>query len=211
MFEERAHINANIVEEIDKASEAWGVKVLRYEIKTIRPPTDILEAMEKQMRAEREKRAVMLQSEGERSAAINQSEGVRESLINRAEGEKQQLIKEAEGKAAAIRAVAIATAEGIRAVAEAIQGPGGFEAVQFRVANDYILQFGNLAKETNTLILPSNMSDIAGEVATAMNVIRHADGGNGERCEFGRCTRDEARYADKPPPSSSGHDGGHDS
>jgi regulator of protease activity HflC (stomatin/prohibitin superfamily) len=178
-FEERAHINANIVEEIDKASEAWGVKVLRYEIKTIRPPTDILEAMEKQMRAEREKRAVMLQSEGERSAAINQSEGVRESLINRAEGEKQQLIKEAEGKAAAIRAVAIATAEGISAVAEAIQGPGGFEAVQFRVANDYILQFGNLAKETNTLILPSNMSDIAGMVATAMNVIRHADGGNG--------------------------------
>src|ERR1700722_7161025 len=176
-FEERAHINANIVEEIDKASEAWGVKVLRYEIKTIRPPTDILEAMEKQMRAEREKRAAVLQSEGERSAAINQSEGVRESLINRAEGEKQQLIKEAEGKAAAIRAVALATAEGIRAVAEAIQSPGGFEAVQFRVANDYIAQFGNLAKETNTLILPSNLSDIAGMVATAMNVIRHGDGG----------------------------------
>jgi regulator of protease activity HflC (stomatin/prohibitin superfamily) len=104
---------------------------------------------------------------------------VRESLINRAEGEKQQLIKEAEGKAAAIRAVAMATAEGIRAVAEAIQGPGGFEAVQFRVANDYILQFGNLAKETNTLILPSNMSDIAGMVATAMNVIRHGDLTNG--------------------------------
>jgi regulator of protease activity HflC (stomatin/prohibitin superfamily) len=178
-FEERAHINANIVEEIDKASEAWGVKVLRYEIKTIRPPTDILEAMEKQMRAEREKRAAVLQSEGERSAAINQSEGVQQSLINRAEGEKQQLIKEAEGKAAGIRAVALATAEGIRAVAEAIQSPGGFEAVQFRVANDYIAQFGNLAKETNTLILPSNMSDIAGMVATAMNVIRHADGGHG--------------------------------
>ena len=178
-FEERAHINANIVEEIDKASEAWGVKVLRYEIKTIRPPTDILEAMEKQMRAEREKRAAVLQSEGERAAAINQSEGVRESLINRAEGEKQQLIKEAEGKAAAIRAVATATAEGIRAVAEAIQAPGGFEAVQYRVASDYILQFGNLAKETNTLILPSNMSDIAGMVATAMNVIRHGDGTSG--------------------------------
>src|SRR3984893_10366525 len=178
-FEERPLLKANIVAEFDKASEAWGVKVLRYEIKTIRPPADILEAMEKQMRAEREKRAAVLQSKGERSAAINQSEGVRESIIIRAEGEKQQLIKEAEGKAAAIRAVAMATAEGIRAVAEAIQGPGGFEAVQFRVANDYIQQFGNLAKETNTLILPSNMSDIAGMVATAMNVIRHADGGHG--------------------------------
>jgi regulator of protease activity HflC (stomatin/prohibitin superfamily) len=104
---------------------------------------------------------------------------VQQSLINRAEGEKQQLIKEAEGKAAGIRAVAIAAAEGIRAVAEAIQSPGSFEAVQFRVANDYILQFGNLAKETNTLILPSNMSDIAGMVATAMNVIRHGDIANG--------------------------------
>lgn len=179
-FEERAHINANVVAEIDKASEAWGVKVLRYEIKTIRPPADILEAMEKQMRAEREKRAAVLQSEGERTAAINQSEGVRESLINRAEGEKQQLIKEAEGKAAAIRAVAMATAEGIRAVAAAVAGPGGFEAVQYRVATDYIGQFGNLAKETNTLILPANLADMAGMIATAMNVIRHPNGVSGE-------------------------------
>jgi regulator of protease activity HflC (stomatin/prohibitin superfamily) len=210
-FEERAHINVRIVEEIDKASEAWGVKVLRYEIKTIRPSADILDAMEKQMRAEREKRAVMLQSEGERSAAINQSEGVRESLINRAEGEKQQLIKEAEGKAAAIRAVALATAEGIRAVADAIQSPGGFEAVQFRVANDYILQFGNLAKETNTLILPSNMSDIAGVVATAMNVIRHADGSNGASGASSGGAREMKRVTPANPRSSSGHDGGHDS
>ena len=180
-FEERARINAEIVIEIDKASEAWGVKVLRYEIKTIRPPADILEAMEKQMRAEREKRAAVLQSEGERTAAINQSEGVREAVINRAEGEKQQLIKESEGKAAAIRAVATATAEGIRSVAEAIQAPGGFEAVQYRVASDYILQFGNLAKESNTLILPSNMADVAGMIAVAMNVIRHSSGnGNGD-------------------------------
>jgi regulator of protease activity HflC (stomatin/prohibitin superfamily) len=176
-FEERAHINANVVTEIDKASEAWGVKVLRYEIKTIRPPADILEAMEKQMRAEREKRAAVLQSEGERAAAINRSEGLRESVINRAEGEKQQLIKESEGRAAAIRAVATATAEGIRAVAEAISGPGGFEAVQYRVASDYIAQFGNLAKDTNTLILPANMADMAGMIATAMSVIRHPNGG----------------------------------
>ena len=178
-FEERAHINANVVTEIDKASEAWGVKVLRYEIKTIRPPADILEAMEKQMRAEREKRAAVLQSEGERIAAINQSEGVRQSLINRAEGQKQQLIKEAEGRAEAIRAVATATADGIRAVAQSIAAPGGFEAVQYRVATDYIAQFGNLARETNTLILPANLADMAGMIATAMSVIRHPSGGDG--------------------------------
>src|SRR5229473_3077368 len=159
-FEERPLINANIVTEVDKASEAWGAKVLRYEIKTIRPPADILEAMEKQMRAEREKRAAVLQSEGERNAAINQSEGVRESLI-----------KEAEGRGAAIRTVAEATAAGIRAIAEAIESPGGYEAVQYRVASDYIGQFGNLAKETNTLILPANFADVAGMIATAMNVI----------------------------------------
>jgi regulator of protease activity HflC (stomatin/prohibitin superfamily) len=178
-FEERPHINANVVTEIDKASEAWGAKVLRYEIKTIRPPADILEAMEKQMRAEREKRAAILQSEGERTSAINPSEGVRESLINRAEGQKQQLIKEAEGKAAAIRAVADATAAGIRAVAASIEAPGGYEAVQYRVATDYIGQFGNLAKETNTLILPANFADMAGMIATAMSVIRHDNGGDG--------------------------------
>src|SRR5229473_1645756 len=167
-FEERPLINANIVTEVDKASEAWGAKVLRYEIKTIRPPADILEAMEKQMRAEREKRAAVLQSEGERNAAINQSEGVRESLIN-----------QAEGRGAAIRTVAEATAAGIRAIAEAIESPGGYEAVQYRVASDYIGQFGNLAKETNTLILPANFADVAGMIATAMNVIRHGNGGGG--------------------------------
>jgi regulator of protease activity HflC (stomatin/prohibitin superfamily) len=176
-FEERPRINANVVMELDKASEAWGVKVLRYEIRTIRPPDDILAAMEKQMRAEREKRAAILQSEGERTSAINQSEGVRESLINRAEGEKQQLIKEAEGRASAIRAVAEATAAGIRLVAESIQAPGGYEAVQYRVASDYIGQFGNLAKETNTLILPANFADVAGMLATAMTVIKHSNGG----------------------------------
>ncbi|HJU28468.1 MAG TPA: stomatin-like protein [Candidatus Binataceae bacterium] len=176
-FEERPHINANVVTEIDKASEAWGVKVLRYEIKTIRPPADILEAMEKQMRAEREKRAAVLQSEGQRASAINVSEGQRESQIIRAEGEKQQLIKEAEGRAAAIRTVADATAAGIRAIADSIQSPGGLEAVQYRVATDYVAQFGNLARETNTLILPSNFSDIGGMIAAAMTVIKHSNGG----------------------------------
>jgi regulator of protease activity HflC (stomatin/prohibitin superfamily) len=129
------------------------------------------------MRAEREKRAAVLQSEGQRASAINVSEGQRESQINRAEGEKQQLIKEAEGRGAAIRTVAEATAAGIRAIAESIQAPGGLEAVQYRVATDYISQFGNLAREANTLILPSNFSDIGGMIAAAMTVIKHGNGG----------------------------------
>ena len=171
-FEERPVINANIVAEIDKASEAWGVKVLRYEIKDITPPDEILQAMEKQMRAEREKRAEILQSEGARTAMINNSEGQRESLINQAEGNKQRQIKEAEGQAEAIRAVANATADGIRQVAQALQSPGGHEALQFRVAQQYINEFGNLAKSVNTMIVPSNVADIAVMIGTAMNVIR---------------------------------------
>jgi regulator of protease activity HflC (stomatin/prohibitin superfamily) len=144
-FEERAHINANIVEEIDKASEAWGVKVLRYEIKTIRPPTDILEAMEKQMRAEREKRAVVLTSEGQRDAVINAAEGDKQQTIKASEATRQRNINEAEGQAQAILAVATATAEGIRRVAESIKLDGGHEAVQLRVAEQYVTQFGKLA------------------------------------------------------------------
>jgi len=177
-FEERPRINADVVAEVDKASEAWGVKVLRYEIRSIKPPVEILHAMEQQMRAEREKRAVVLESEGKRTAAINQSEGLRESLINKAEGEKQQRIKEAEGEASAITAVASATADGIRAIAQALQSPGGYEALQYRIAIDYIQQFGLLAKETNTMILPTNLADVAGVLATAMTVIKRngADG-----------------------------------
>src|SRR5437868_10490436 len=159
-FEERTHINIQVVNELDKASEPWGIKVLRYEIKNITPPQDILAAMEKQMRAEREKRAVILTSEGARDAAINNAEGEKQQTIKASEAKKQQQINEAEGQASAILAVAEATAEGIEKVAAAIQKPGGFEAVQLRVAEQYIGQFGQLAKESNTLVLPANVSDV---------------------------------------------------
>jgi regulator of protease activity HflC (stomatin/prohibitin superfamily) len=175
-FEERTHINTQVVTELDKASEAWGVKVLRYEIKNITPPQDILAAMEKQMRAEREKRAVVLQSEGERDAAINNAEGQKQQVIKASEANKQQRINEAEGQASAILAVAKATAEGIRSVAQAIEAPGGFEAVQLRVAEQYITQFGHLAKTGNSLVIPSNLSDVGSMIALAMNVIQ-AKGG----------------------------------
>src|SRR5512142_324970 len=139
-FEERTNINTAVVSEVDKASEAWGVKVLRYEIKNITPPKDILAAMEKQMRAEREKRATVLQSEGQRDAAINSAEGEKQQVIKSSEGKKQQAINEAEGQAAAILSVAEATAEGIRKVAEVIKMSGGYEAMQLRIAQQYIEQ-----------------------------------------------------------------------
>jgi regulator of protease activity HflC (stomatin/prohibitin superfamily) len=170
-FEERTNINTAVVSELDKASESWGVKVLRYEIKNITPPHDILAAMEKQMRAEREKRAVILTSEGTRDAAINTAEGVKQEVIKQSEARRQQQINEAEGEASAILAVAAATAEGIRRVAEAIKLPGGFEAVQLRVAEQYIGQFGELAKESNTVILPANVADVGAMIALAMKMI----------------------------------------
>jgi regulator of protease activity HflC (stomatin/prohibitin superfamily) len=171
-FEERTNINIQVVNELDKASEAWGVKVLRYEIKNITPPKGVLDAMEKQMRAEREKRAVILTSEGERDAAINQAEGEKQQVIKASEAKKQQQINEADGAAAAILAIAQATAEGLRKVAETIQVPGGQEAVQLRVAEQYITKFGELAKTTNTLILPATVSDVGSMIALAMNAIR---------------------------------------
>ncbi len=171
-FEERGHINAMVVSELDKASEPWGVKVLRYEIKNITPPKDIIAAMEKQMRAEREKRAVILTSEGERDAAINTAEGQKQQVIKASEARKQQQINEAEGQAAAILSVATATAEGLRRVAATLELPGGMQAVQLRVAEQYVQQFGNLAKAGNTLIVPAPLTDIAGMIATAMNVIQ---------------------------------------
>jgi regulator of protease activity HflC (stomatin/prohibitin superfamily) len=170
-FEERTNVNIHIVDELDKASEPWGVKVLRYEIKNITPPQDVLAAMEKQMRAEREKRAVILTSEGVRDAAINQAEGEKQQVIKASEATRQQQINEAEGAASAILALAAATAEGIRRVAEAIQVPGGYEAVQLRVAEQYITKFGELAKASNTLVLPASVSDIGSMIALAMNVI----------------------------------------
>jgi regulator of protease activity HflC (stomatin/prohibitin superfamily) len=171
-FEERSNINVEVVTELDKASEPWGVKVLRYEIKNITPPKDILAAMEKQMRAEREKRATILTSEGFRDAAINTAEGEKQQVIKASEATRQQRINEAEGQAAGILSVATATAEGIRQLAIAIQAPGGQQAVQLRVAEQYILQLGNLAKEANTLVVPANLTDVASMLALAMNAIK---------------------------------------
>jgi regulator of protease activity HflC (stomatin/prohibitin superfamily) len=169
-FEERATINANVVHELDKASEPWGVKVLRYEIRNINPPADVLQAMEKQMRAEREKRAVILNSEGDRDAKINQAEGEKQRVIKESEANRQQQINEAAGEAEAILAVATATAEGLRRVADAVSSGGGREAMQLRVAESYVAQFGNLARSTNTLVVPANLSDIASMIAMATKV-----------------------------------------
>jgi len=174
-FEERMNINAALLFELDKASEAWGIKVLRYEIKNITPPHDVLAAMEKQMRAEREKRAVILTSEGQRDAAINNAEGEKQQVIKQSEASRQQQINEAEGQAAAIMAVATATAEGIRLVAETIQRPGGIEATQLRVAQQYVEQFGQLAQKGTTIILPANVADVASMVALATKVFKTAD------------------------------------
>ena len=171
-FEERAHINTQVVDELDKATEPWGVKVLRYEIKNINPPHDVLAAMEKQMRAEREKRATILDSEGLRDSAINTAEGEKQKVIKESEATKQQQINEAQGEAAAITTVATATAEGIRMVAEAINAPGGYQAVQLRVAEQYVDKLGMLAKENNTMILPANVADVSSIIATAMSVIK---------------------------------------
>src|SRR5438067_12943989 len=171
-FEERTNINLMVVSEVDKASEAWGVKVLRYEIKNINPPQDVLAAMEKQMRAEREKRATILQSEGQRDAAINNAEGDKQQVIKASEAKKQQNINEAEGQAAAILSVATATAEGLRRVAEAMKIPGGVDAMQLRIAEAYIKQFGELAKSGTSMIVPANVADISSMIATAMNVMK---------------------------------------
>jgi len=171
-FEERTKINTEVVTEVDKASESWGVKVLRYEIKNINPPHDVLAAMEKQMRAEREKRAVILQSEGERDAAVNNADGHKSQVIKNSEAKRQQQINEAEGQAQATLAIATATAEGIRRVAEVIKMPGGFEAMQLRLAEQYIKEFGNLAKAGNSMVVPANVGDITAMLQMAMGVIK---------------------------------------
>ncbi|MFM7737412.1 MAG: SPFH domain-containing protein [Alphaproteobacteria bacterium] len=186
-FEERANINFAVVQELDKASEPWGIKVLRYEIKNITPPSDVLAAMEKQMRAEREKRAVILNSEGQRDAAINVAEGDKQQVIKQSEASRQQQINEAEGQAAAIEAIARATATGLRQVAEAIQVPGGDQAMRLRVAEQWVDRFGQVAKEGTTMILPGNVADVGSMVASAMAVMDRvkpggrdpgSDGGN---------------------------------
>ena len=171
-FEERDHINISVLRAIDPATDPWGVKVLRYELKSIQPPAEILDAMEKQMRAEREKRAKILESEGDRDSKINRAEGVKQEVIKNSEAEKQRRINEAEGQASAIKAVANATAEGLQMVAASLGSPGGRDAAQLRVAEEYVKQFGAMAKATNTMILPANLADISGLIATAMTTIK---------------------------------------
>jgi regulator of protease activity HflC (stomatin/prohibitin superfamily) len=171
-FEERGAINASVVSELDKASAPWGVKVLRYEIKNINPPAGIVDAMEKQMRAEREKRAIILASEGERDARINNAEGEKQRVIKESEANRQQQINEAHGEAEAILAVARATAEGLTQIAAALQAPGGDGAMRLRIAEQYIQQFGNLAKQGNTFVVPANLSDLAGMLTLASTVLR---------------------------------------
>lgn len=174
-FEERTTINISVVSELDKATEPWGVKVLRYEIKNITPPADILGAMEKQMRAEREKRATILTSEAVRDAAINKAEGEKQMVIKASEARRQQQINEAEGEANAIRTIAEATAIGIERVATAIQSNGGRDAVQLRVAEQWIAEFGKMARTNNTMIVPANVTDLASMIASATAVLRQTN------------------------------------
>jgi len=169
-FEERESINATIVDAVDKASEPWGVKVTRYEVKNISPPQSIRDAMEKQMRAEREKRAVIAESEGTRQAKINNADGDKQEFILKSEGEKQRRINEAAGRSSEIEQIANATANGLRAISKAISEENGLNAVNLRIAEQYLNAFANLARTNNTMILPSNLSDIAGVVATATSV-----------------------------------------
>src|SRR5512143_3588319 len=171
-FEERDDINRAVVAALDEAATSWGVKVLRYEIKDLTPPKEILHAMQAQITAEREKRALIAASEGRKQEQINIATGEREAFIQRSEGEKQAAINTAQGQAEAIKAVAAATAQAIQQVAQAIQSPGGMDAVNLKVAEKYVEAFGNVAKEGNTLILPGNLSDMGGMVATAMSIVK---------------------------------------
>ncbi len=175
-FEARETLNQQVVDALDEAAQNWGVKVLRYEIKDIQPPRSVLEAMEKQMRAEREKRAEIARSEGEKQALINRAEGERAEAIALSEGEKMKRINEAEGRAQEILKVAEATAEGLRKVASALAAPGGHDAANLDVAKKYLDQFGKLARENNTMILPSNLTDVSAMVATAMATLRQTGG-----------------------------------
>ena len=173
-FEERTHINSAIVEAVDKASDPWGVKVTRYEIKNITPPQTIRDAMEKQMRAEREKRALIAESEGDRQARINRADGEKQEAIARSEGEKMKRINEAGGRAEEIKLVANATAAGIREIAQATQSEGGLNAVNLRLAEQYIGEFGRLARTGNTMIIPTDLANVAGLIKTASSVIQNA-------------------------------------
>ncbi len=178
-FEARETLNQQVVDALDEAAQNWGVKVLRYEIKDIEPPRTVLDAMEKQMKAEREKRAEIAKSEGERQAMINRADGEKAEAIALSEGEMMKRINEAEGRAQEILKVAEATAEGIRKVAESLSRPGGQDAANLEVAKKYLDEFGKLAKESNTMILPGNLTDVSAMVATAMSTLEHAKKGGG--------------------------------
>ncbi len=171
-FEERASINHTVVAALDEAAANWGVKVLRYEIKDLTPPKDILHAMQQQITAEREKRALIAASEGRKQEQINIATGEREASIQRSEGERQAAINRAQGEAGAIIAVAEASALAIQKIGNAIQSPGGIEAINLQVAEKYVDAFANVAQESNTLILPGNLGDLSGMIATAMNVVK---------------------------------------
>lgn len=174
-FEERETVNASIVEAVDKASDPWGIKVSRYEVKNISPPQSIKDAMEKQMRAEREKRAQIAESEGDKQAKINRAEGDKQELIARSEGEKQRKINEASGKASEIEMIANATAIGIKEIARSINEDGGMNAVNLRIAEQYLTEFGKLAKTNNSMIVPADLSDIAGIISTITSVVKKPD------------------------------------
>jgi len=170
-FEERETINSQVVHAVDRAAEPWGVKILRYEIKDIVPPASVKDALEKQMRAERERRAVVASSEGERQARINVSEGERQEAINLSEAEKLRQINEAEGRAEEIRLIAEATAAGVRAVGAAVSEPGGKDAINLRVAEQWVTEFGKLAKANNTMIVPAQLGDVSTLVSTVMGTM----------------------------------------
>jgi regulator of protease activity HflC (stomatin/prohibitin superfamily) len=173
-FEERDFINASVVSSLDEAAMSWGVKVLRYEIKDLTPPNEILRSMQAQITAEREKRALIAASEGRKQEQINIATGEREASIQRSEGEKQAEINRAEGQAAALTAVAAATAAALERIAVAVQRPGGMDAVNLRVAEQYVQAFGEIAKQGNTLIVPANLADMSSLIAGAMSVVRGA-------------------------------------
>ncbi|WP_338849399.1 stomatin-like protein [Massilia sp. W12] len=171
-FEEREHINSAVVAAVDESAVNWGVKVLRYEIKDLTPPAEILHSMQQQITAEREKRALIAASEGRKQEQINIATGERESAIARSEGEKQAAINHAQGQAAAIIAIAQANAEALNLVARAISSQGGSEAVALKVAEQYVAAFANLAKTNNTMIVPANLTDVSSVIATAMQVAK---------------------------------------
>ena len=200
-FEERETINAQVVQAVDEAAQEWGVKVMRYEIKDITPPATVMVAMEQQMRAEREKRAEIAISEGDRQSRINRSEGLRQEAVQVSEGEKQKRINEAQGRAQEILLVAEATAQGLAKVAEVINLPGGTEAMNLKVAQQYIEEFGNLAKKNNTMIIPADMANMGAMVATATEIFKNTStSGVGKK----NCPEKNESKAQEPPQSVGG-------